>query len=121
LVIFCFADWQSAGARGLPIRDTADCQSALRGLRLRRAVLYRRFVIRNPPRQLQPRAMNATVCRLQVGDTADYKSVYDDGRGLNDTATAKRRRMSMSVDQRRRHRGGYGDAHHGSHAFPVAL
>ncbi len=33
---------------------------------------YRGFVIRGPPRRLQARAMNAKVCRLQVGDTARY-------------------------------------------------
>jgi len=39
-------------------------------LRLRRAVPYRGFVIRCPPRQLQALAMNATVCRLEIGDSS---------------------------------------------------
>src|SRR5207247_7229920 len=52
----------------------AGHRPALLWLRLRRAAPYRGFKIRRL-RQAPARPISPTVCRLQVGDTADYKSL----------------------------------------------
>ena len=65
LLIGCVADWQSADTCGLPIRDTADFQSALLGLQLRPATPHRRLAvggISSTQQAASPRQSRESVC-----------------------------------------------------------